>query len=815
MARLFYYFRWVILALSLSAVTAEAQQRILVRSGDHKDYSRLVFPLAQDRAWELRTSGRRVTLSLSDTSIEFDTSTVFDRIARTRIIDIKSENVGNDVFVRLSLGCSCSASAKVEGTNLIIDVAEKTAGKTPSTQASTAPPSSPREDEIQSEEPQWRADRPLSRPMQRTSSPERPDEGSASLAELQTKPANISDVSERLRQQLEKAASQGLIEIANEVETSLEEPEIDIEIQMEDADPEPSLEPSFENIDGLAGVAPRADRALLETIEANPSLNESVRVTVPEGFEGLDFNGGRGPKKEISSDEEEQLTQSCYEDDYLDIANWSDGRSFSDQFSEMQSKVFGEFDDPDDEVAFELVKLYLYFGLGTEAEKLIEDVLSDNPQAMLFLELAGVVEGKSFVPGGELDETAGCKGLVELWRTAAIDEDETQPINEPELLVNDFAEFPIEIRRLIGPRLVQSFITRDQLEEANTIFSIVDRAPGHHGDDHIFIGAKLKLLFGQTEEGEEILWLLINKGAYNAVEAAILLADSLIARGATVPEDLIQLIETMAFEHRDTKSGLMLRLAEIFAKSGSNQLLAALDVAAAEMNSHPDFERDYLFAVNQILAQTTLETTGDASLMRSFFTHKDLFLADTTEPETKFHLAKLFLETGLPNQAMEMLNAAPNPDDLNAREIRAKAYLQLNQAEKAIALSTGAGEAIPAKFLIDAFSKRGDYDESLKIASSQPEAKVDRHAWHAGSWGLATSSSDETVSALAQYMLKKERANGSEGSPVHLEVTEDDPIYAIATPSIEPTEISLEYSQALSRQSQMVRTFLADALSGI
>ena len=74
------------LFLWLAGVVDAIAEPVVLRSGEHDGFSRLVLPIGEATAWSLKQSGRRATLTLNRPRIEFDTSRVFDRIPRKRLV---------------------------------------------------------------------------------------------------------------------------------------------------------------------------------------------------------------------------------------------------------------------------------------------------------------------------------------------------------------------------------------------------------------------------------------------------------------------------------------------------------------------------------------------------------------------------------------------------------------------------------------------------------------------------------------------------------------------------------------------------------
>ena len=67
---------WIVFLTPFSAA-----QTTPIRSGEHTDFTRLVFPARAGLTWSVaRAAPDRITLTFDDPAMQFDTATVFDRI---------------------------------------------------------------------------------------------------------------------------------------------------------------------------------------------------------------------------------------------------------------------------------------------------------------------------------------------------------------------------------------------------------------------------------------------------------------------------------------------------------------------------------------------------------------------------------------------------------------------------------------------------------------------------------------------------------------------------------------------------------------
>ena len=94
-----------ILALCVSsAIASAASFRVL--GGEHDGFTRIVIYTSASLEWNLVSNDRVVEITFPGHQDGFLTETIFNRIARRRVLGIDStENT-----LRLSLGCSCTVS---------------------------------------------------------------------------------------------------------------------------------------------------------------------------------------------------------------------------------------------------------------------------------------------------------------------------------------------------------------------------------------------------------------------------------------------------------------------------------------------------------------------------------------------------------------------------------------------------------------------------------------------------------------------------------------------------------------------------------
>ena len=788
-----------------------SQEAVFVRAGEHPTYSRLVIQLAPDRPWEFRTSGRRAVLSLPDSAVEFDIAEVFDRIPKTRILSLRSVRTGQNSDLVMTFGCACEAEARIESSMLIIDVRE-----TDSTQPALAPPT---------ERGEMTAELPPPRPAAPSRMDELTNEGSA-MTELEpptsggpmetakdepnaqeiqeSPPIAAEEVAQKLIAQLNRAAEQGLVELADAEPQSIPEPPA----QPDPPEPEDFLSPVEEDIDGLETMADRISRQLEQA-----DIGASVSVRIPETVSQI-TRPGQAPELPLPQDENVAANENCIDPDLIDIRFWADDRPPAIQISELRGKVFGEFDEPDLNTALELVRLYLAHGFGLEAHALITDLGLTGYEAEVLAEFSAVIEGQPHIAGGHLDKAVGCDGGNDLWRAASTGTSETLPIPDPDEMIAYYAETPILVRRLLAPRLIEGFLVRGQFSEARSLLKILDRSPGTDSDAIKLARARLWHAEGQIQEAEAAYADLVQTGGAEAVDAAILLTESILSRGANIPALLVQDLEALAQIYRGTDLGQKLRLSEISAKAGSNRLDAALAIVSDEFGANFLPGSDVASATDEILRTATIDRFGEDQILASVFRFREIVTDDAISPEARLHLAQELVAAGLPNTALELLAIDQATISEEQMLVAARAEFLLDRPETVKEKLVGLTSANAARLRAEALTMEGQFNAAYSALSDAGVSdNIHEYAWRAGDWPVASDSNDEFIRDMANYMSIRENPPKPSERVLEDIGLANSAIAANEITTSVPGEITLDYVRETQERSQSTRLFITEAIS--
>ena len=97
-------------------------QSVVLRSGEHDDFTRLVFDMPSDLRWRVdRPERRKLAVTFDARGLDLDVSSVFDRINTERISEVTPLPNGDGVSIELA--CRCSADSFLHQDDmLVIDI---------------------------------------------------------------------------------------------------------------------------------------------------------------------------------------------------------------------------------------------------------------------------------------------------------------------------------------------------------------------------------------------------------------------------------------------------------------------------------------------------------------------------------------------------------------------------------------------------------------------------------------------------------------------------------------------------------------------
>ncbi|MDP3341326.1 hypothetical protein [Frigidibacter sp.] len=772
-----------IVALLLVVLAAPAAaETFRLRSGEHADFSRLVLDdLPAGTSWSLGRAGTTYELRLALEGAGFDAGQVYRLIPKTRLLGVEDAG-GGALRLRVAADHHAIAFETARGA-LVIDIR---AGPPPAGSRFEQPVDPP-----QAPTPAVASAgyRPVVEPSPRLEVfwPGGVGPVAVDLAQDPSPPAaapplapslpdpRVVQAEADLMMQLGRAAAQGLVEIeVPDPREMVGRPEI--------------LAPwADDEAQGDAGTTAEAETQLTTEQPSPPAA-----TSPPDPSAQPDPAGHFAIHAETSIDramaDEAEIPgvtsegEACLPDAAVDLAGWGDTRAFSEQLSDAQASLLGEFDQPDPAAVERLVKLYLYHGFGAEARATAAAFGLEGESADLLLTLAQILDDGHARGPGPLARMADCDTAAALWAVMA--EARIAPgatVNHGAVL-QGFSALPLHLRRALGPGLVQRLIEVGAPDAARAVRDAILRAAGDHGPGLQMIDARLDLALGNSAAAETELGEVVKSDGPLGPEALILLIDSHLREGRPVPPPLTEAAAALAFEHREAALGPALARAQVLGLASVGGFAAASEELA---RAGPRWDPGARRAVARELVGMLADWPDVSVFLARYFADRELF--DRADPpvDLRLDVARRLLDNGFAVEARQALG--PGRMVAEGRMLAARAALVERDASQALALLAGMVGAEPAALQAEAHSLAGDHAAAAtayRRAGLPDEAAAEQ--WRAGDWQAVRSSGTDPQRAVLAL-----------GPP-------DDVAGAAVTPLPE-APVSLAGGQALLEESRSAR----------
>ncbi len=750
-------------ALVLSASPLAAQQVVSVTSGEHEGFSRLVLRIDPEVDWELIEARGMVTVQFPLQSLTFATSQVFDRISTDRIAGVSELSSNENSQLQLELNCSCEVqSFAFKGNYIVIDVFD-------------GPELGPQQTTVSV--PQWQPDalpfiQPTNAPsrftafvmaqapMQPKLMPDPPPQEDTTPAPQMGEPALPDMVAEiEMSEPVEEGVVTAMETMAGAVVADMNE-----DIEVED-DPEMLARIEEAQNQLLAQLTRAADQGLVDFVPAPVTvaevLPEPEPVPVPDPTpEPLDpeLMQQLSARTAYSQGTEDALTEivnqfampQCLEDADFSMQGWGGKAGFSGELARLRSSLLGEFDAPDPEIAKAIVQLYLRYGLGAEARLILSETGVELENALLYSDMAALIENEPARVSGPVLQGAGCGGAHELWYLVAGLGD--YQVLEPLAITDVFSNYPIEVRALIGPPLAQAFISRGQVDAGHVVLEIVRRAESGVTPLQRMAEAHVMEAQGDTIAATKVYRELALGNGVQAPSALMAYARILLNNNQALPETLLVDLESAAFFNRDTEFADPLRLWEIKVRaevSGADAALAQIEEMLVE---RPGLSMELKTIITEIFANSSAARLGDYSYAQMVLRFADLLDQGIGGDAARLKIAEEMAAMGLPETALEVLSPNLGRATEETLHIEAAAYVQLFQPNQALAV-LGEDTSLPAyKIRLNAYLQMEDFAAVAQLLDEDhaKEISINDVALRAGDWAKIQDAG--AVGTLASYV---------------------------------------------------------------
>jgi len=682
---------------------------VAIRSGEHENFTRLVFSIAEGETWNLNPTEGGYRLTLEGAGDGFDTSEVFERIPRTRIANL--EQVGNRTL-DLDLACDCMIESFLwRPDRLVLDVKEGVETRV-AVQTATLP---------------------------------------ILLTETPEPVLGISDLPDIIG-----------------FENGLTLTGVNMDFSKHETSGTP-VRDTMENISGsevalLDGIARAATQGFLtpnlssfpdeslppptvETIEPAPEPTEDILVNSRNFGPGIGVSTAFDQSlSDINGLIRTSADEHCLPPEHFEIATWGDERTFHEQVAALSEGLAGEFGEEPVDAETDLAKLYLYYGFGAEALAALSLTPSTSQSRQVLFELAKIFdEVDTNFP--LLASQSGCDSAGAFWAFLAtpILPDSDDQLNR---ITRTFFELPNPLRGHIAPRLSQNFLTLGMPETAELVLRTTEN---QDSEDVPAVQETHALIAEHNQDTDEALAIL-NEQADDDVrltpDAAIKMVDLSLEQGIIPSESDLLLLSAFALEFDGHEIGQTLVNTEAKGWSARGDFSYALNLFSDNVDATS------ILAKNEIYIEMTEDAPSGIFL--------DLVINDRPSdlsPKTENLIARRLIDLGFPEQALGYLSGiASREDAAERRYLKAEAESEAGNFEQSITALQGMRDERSRNLRATAYSGLGDYQNALEALShDQDESSLDLQ-FRAEAWERLSLQEDTVLSNFAQSVVTDSNA---------------------------------------------------------
>lgn len=632
---------WFALAVAAQAVP------VLVKTGEHDGFTRLVMDFGQPVDWKVGRTDDGYQLQLVGLQPGYDLTEAFRVIGKSRLAAIWTDPESQNL--RLGIACACHAIPfEFRAGIIVIDLKDG--------------------------------------PPPKGSSFELSLNGSGS-AQLVARPVP------KPRPRPKMAAGAGPIPIpvgTNDAPDGMLLPL-----------PDPALQPMRESL--LRELGAGATQGLVDLtlpIKAGGPLSDAAEppfmaVTLGElpGFaagSGLPQHSGLAAQG-----------QTCIPAALLDLASWADDSPVSQQMSGARAGLVGEFDAVVPDALRRAVQFNLAIGFGAEARQLLRSFPSALPEMPIWISLSYLVDEEP-APASAFAGQAGCDTPAALWAVLADPGLTPGDIIDRDAVYLAFSALPWGLRRQLGPALVERSVGLGDADLAAKIRNAVLRAPGVAGPKVDLMQARLDLATGDPATAQRRLESLLNDPGPETAAAVIALVQARTEQGLPVSTDLVTALSAVAQEIAGQPQAADAAVALVWAQAASGDF----DSAFAALPDAPDAgERLWrlLAVIGQdaavlnhavLAADVALPITDDETRAKLAARLQNLGMADAalrwaeaSDPIDPILLARIQLDR---HDGRAALRALSDVALVEAYPLRAAALLQLGDPAAAASVFAAA-----------------------------------------------------------------------------------------------------------------------------
>jgi hypothetical protein len=605
--------------LSTTCATQVYSQQVTVQAGEHEDFTRFVFRLPPSSTWSVDNSVGQTRISIDNFTGGFNLSEVFRIIPRTRVSSVEAEE---DTLI-LNLTCRCAVEAFVTSGNfLAIDVqngpflsAEEIDQLRNLTRSANLPKS-----EFLLGDLLWRGD------AQVASTPKSEEDVSITPeTELLNEVRPLQEARDELVRGVAAAATRGIL-TANSREVDQTKAD-----QVEVIDPEQNTESEHQ-----AGLR-------------QPVSN--IRIS----------NSGELLKTELNATTSINELTKCSRKMNLNISEWKPKGTFEQEMSLLQAELYDATDKLNPQTALNLTRLYLYYGLGPEAARVLalsKEVQQSHPE---LVDISSIMEFGYARNPRIVHKLSECGGVSHFWALLSADEvPENSGINT-DLVLSSLNSLPLHLRRYFVPIVSDRLLATGDVRGSMAAIRMLNRTTVNDLDELTLAQVALNLAI-EEDVDSTALTEIVSDSSPVAPRALISYINAKVQTKEPVSDEIVKLLESYVFEFQGSEDHFDLNMAYAVALAKSSKFEESFNnlfSLSSKDDGNTLFEQG-LF--RNVIITELVRNAPDIQFVSIFFKYSTLF-EKLDDQSTITAVAGRLLDLGFKMEAESVIGLISGEDE--------------------------------------------------------------------------------------------------------------------------------------------------------
>lgn len=656
-------------------------QTILVRSGEHANFTRLVLPISSEQPWAASQSGRTISLTFPEFKGDFNVSEVFELIPRTRVAAVNQ----SEGAIKITLACDCRAATFLTANKfLVLDIAApnvELAGV--NVERSMLETNEPVEGRAALTATKDSSESGNLSPYTVSAVLEKRGLGQATppkipikLRTVSTKPKQtfLGPIRMALLEELSIASGLGLLEMNTR---GPENSSVDL---VGPSTSQMNRAPSNVSLD------PRSDNILVRSFRSGQA---SDNFPTQRSFDSSTI---------------------CPEDAFFDVSNWASREPFYSQIGDARRRLFEDSDNISGDAAVRLARLYLYYGFGAEALQVLTRVEPLLKKHEYMKQIGSILDDSYAAPKSELIQFLACPGDVALWALLAKGEKIRDVEIDVDAVLRSLSKLPMNLRQFISPKLTLRLLEFGEKDAAVQALRSISRLPVEQSSALRFAEAIVKIDQQDLPGAITLLSQLANENSIQSPDAIMRKIREFFEIGLPIDRNMTELLGAYSKELSSTSIGSDLRDTHIVSLAKTYQFADAilgLESTTADGNSSwKDSLREKVVL--------ELASHADDVTFLEYFLGRDVLDHKVLSRELRFTVADRLLSLGFPKYAKNLLEGTSVQPFSSRRQILiGSTALRLELPGYAYSVLSDVNDAEADVIRAEAKMMLGEYNEAV------------------------------------------------------------------------------------------------------